>query len=124
MKGLASRPKNTMTTRELAEVLGVGVRTVQRTAKRILDPVKVRSQVINGGLSKVFTEEQATAIKLEIQRHHNLRSRQIDSVSTKTEENLIVRQAVEILRRNIREVEERAAMVGLVYLNQEAGHGD
>lgn len=99
-----------MTTKELAEVLGVDVRTVQLTAKRILDPAKVLSRVINGGLSKVFTEEQATAIKLEIQKHHNLQSRQIDTVSTETEENLIVMQAVAILQRKARELEERAAM--------------
>lgn len=105
-----------MTTKELAAVLGVDVRTVQLTAKRILDPAKVLSRVINGGSSKVFTEEQATAIKLEIQKHHNLQSRQIDTVSTETEENLIVMQAVAILQRKARELEERAAMAeGVVH---------
>lgn len=63
----------TVTTRELAEVLGVSVDTVTRAAK-ILDPSAVLHRVINGGKSKIFTEEQATLIKQEIQKHHNLES--------------------------------------------------
>lgn len=57
-----------VTTRELAEILGVDIRTVQITAKRILDPTKVLSRVINGGKSMIFDEKQATLIKQEIQK--------------------------------------------------------
>lgn len=74
-----------MTTKELAKVLNVDVRTIQMTVKRILDPAKVHSRVINGGKSMVFNEEQATLIKQEIQKHHNLATRQIDEVSTHLE---------------------------------------
>lgn len=49
-----------MTTKELANTLNVDVRTIQIIAKKILDPAKVLSRVINGGVSKVFNEEQAT----------------------------------------------------------------
>ena len=88
-----------MTTKELAEVLGVHKDTVVSTVKRLeLDGV-LRSVAKNSQGGYLFNEEQATAIKLEIQKHHNLQSRQIDTVSTETEENLIVMQAVAILQR-------------------------
>lgn len=74
-----------VTTKELANILNVDVRTIQMIAKKILDPTKVLSRVINGGVSKVFNEQQATVIKQEIQKHHNLKNRQIDNVSTELE---------------------------------------
>ena len=40
-----------VTTKELAEVLGVDVRTVQRAANEHLDPTTVQTRVINGGQS-------------------------------------------------------------------------
>ena len=92
--------ENLISTRALAEVLGVDVRTVQR-ASNILDPTTVLSRVVNGGTSKFFTEEQATAIKLEIQKHHNLSSRQIDNVTTEAEEDQMIAQAIGILKRRL-----------------------
>ena len=102
--------EKTMTTKELAEVLGVHKDTVVSTVKRLeLDGV-LRSVAKNSQGGYLFNEEQATAIKLEIQKHHNLQSRQIDTVSTETEENLIVMQAVAILQRKAKELEARAAV--------------
>ena len=92
--------ENLISTRALAEVLGVDVRTVQR-ASNILDPTTVLSRVVNGGTSKFFTEEQATAIKLEIQKHHNLANRQIDNVTTEAEEDQMIAQAIGILKRRL-----------------------
>lgn len=92
--------ENLISTRALAEVLGVDVRTVQR-ASNILDPTTVLSRVVNGGTSKFFTEEQATAIKLEIQKHHNLSNRQIDNVTTEAEEDQMIAQAIGILKRRL-----------------------
>lgn len=63
------------TTRELAEELNVSVQTVTNTARRILDPSKVHWRVVNGGRSRIFTSHEATEIKNEIQRHHNLKQR-------------------------------------------------
>lgn len=60
--------KEVVTTKQLAEILGVDIRTVQRAAERVLDPAKVLSRVINGGKSLIFDEEQATLIKQEIQK--------------------------------------------------------
>lgn len=97
-----------VTTKELAEVLGVDVRTVQRAANECFAPATVQSRVINGGNSKVFTEEQATLIKLNIQQHHNLATRQIDSVSTELEENLMIAKAWSILQRRVADAEKEA----------------
>lgn len=88
--------EKTMTTKELAETLGVDVRTVNGTVERLLENTFQKfgaiKTVSNGGRpTKVFTEQQATLIKQEIQKHHNLASRQIDEVTTdyKTEFTLI-----------------------------------
>jgi phage antirepressor YoqD-like protein len=107
-----SKVKNTtseevVTTKQLADILGVDVRTVQMTAKRILDPTKVLSRVINGGKSMIFDEKQATFIKQEIQKHHNLASRQIDTVSTEFEENQVIANAMAILQRRNVELQKR-----------------
>ena len=92
-----------VTTKELATVLGVEPRTVQLAVQR-LGLADVLSQVkIRGQLSYVFTEEQATLIKQHIQEHHNLASRQIDSVTTATEEDQMIAQALTILQRRIQD---------------------
>ena len=100
--------EKTMTTKELAEILGVDVRTVQITAKRILDLTKVLSQSTNGRPTQIFNEQQATLIKQEIQKHHNLTTRQIDSVTTEQEENQTIANAITILQRRANEYKKRA----------------
>ena len=100
--------EKTMTTKELAETLGVSVDTITRTANKVLDLSAVQRRVINGGNSKVFTEKQATIIKQEIQKHHNLASRQIDNVSTELEENQTIANAMMILQRRNDELKQRA----------------
>lgn len=73
-----------VTTKELATVLGVDVSTVIKTVKRLNETSDVLPKFKQGQTPK-YTEEQATLIKQEIQKHHNLASRQIDSVSTEAE---------------------------------------
>lgn len=78
----------TVTTRELAEMLGVEKRTIQETANRLLSAnvlSHLETKSVVGGKTFVFDEEQATLIKQEIQKHHNLAGRQIDNVSTDLE---------------------------------------
>lgn len=100
-----------MTTKELAEVLGVDRSTITRAIQAVNSNLCSTAKVkVENGKPTFLTEEQATAIKLEIQKHHNLQSRQIDTVSTETEENLIVMQAVAILQRKAKELEARAAV--------------
>lgn len=94
--------QKTMTTKELATVLGVEVTAIKRAVQKlgaVLHSVQKNSQ---GGY--LFTEEQATLIKQEIQKHHNLATRQIDSVSTQVEENQIVMKAMSILQNRNNEL--------------------
>lgn len=105
---LFAEQEKTMTTRELAETLGVSIDTVTRAASKVLDPSAILRRVVNGGESRVFTERQATIIKQEIQKHHNLATRQIDNVSTELEENQTIANAIMILQRRSEELKQRA----------------
>jgi len=98
--------KEVVTTKQLAEILGVDVRTVQLTVQR-LGFTKVLSQSTGGRPTQVFDEEQATLIKQEIAKHHNLASRQIDTVSTEFEENQVIANAMAILQRRNVELQKR-----------------
>ena len=46
-------------------------------------------------MSKVFTEEQATLIKQEIQKHHNLTTRQVDNVTTEYEMEIMTQKVLQ-----------------------------
>ena len=88
--------EKTMTTKELAETLGVDVDTVNITVNRLGFSDVLRKST-GGRPTKVFTEQQATLIKQEIQKHHNLATRQIDTVSTELEENEMIIKSMQIL---------------------------
>lgn len=105
---VAKESEKMMTTKELAEVLNVSVDAIQKVVKKIFTPTAVQRKVINGGKSMIFNEEQATLIKQEIQKHHNLKSRQIDVVSTEVEENETILKAIHILRNRNEELKKRA----------------
>ena len=61
-----------MTTKELANVLGVSSDSILLAVKRLNLTENIRQVPINGKMGYVFTEVQATAIKLELQNHSNL----------------------------------------------------
>lgn len=107
MKELAK--ERGMTTKELAETLGVDERTIQRAVKD-LDFTTVLSESTGGRPTMVFTQEQATAIKQEVQKHHNLASRQIDTVTTEQEENNTIIKAMGILQSRARAYKKRAEL--------------
>ena len=94
-----------MTGKELAEVLGVSKDTINATVERLdVDGVLRRVDIARntqGGY--LFSEYQATVIKQEIQKHHNLANRQIDNVSTAAEEDQMIAQALTILQRRIQD---------------------
>ncbi len=94
-----------MTGKELAEVVGVSKDTINATVERLdVDGVLRRVDIARntqGGY--LFSEYQATVIKQEIQKHHNLANRQIDNVSTEAEENQMIAQALTILQRRIQD---------------------
>ena len=75
--------KELVTTKELAQMLGVEVTAIKRAVQK-LGAVLHRVERNNQG-GYLFTEKQATLIKQEIQKHHNLATRQIDGVSTELE---------------------------------------
>ena len=120
---LFEQDEKVMTTKELATSLGVSCDAVTRTANKILDPSAVMRRVINGGESKVFTEKQAILIKQEIQKHHNLASRQIDSVTSELEENQTITNAIMILQRRNAELKQRAEVAESALARIENGKG-
>ena len=85
-----------VTTKELAQMLGVDVSTVTKTVSRM----NVTSEVLpkfKQGQTPRFNEKQATIIKQEIQKHHNLATRRIDTVSTE-EKVMTVKEIAETLK--------------------------
>ena len=105
------KTENFMTTKELAEVLGVTERTVRDTATaKGLEGTFHTLQTKGGKQSlRVFSEEEATIIKMELQKHHNLATRQIDTVTTATEEDQMIAQAFTILQRRIEDANKEIA---------------
>lgn len=89
----------------LAEILNVSEATIKRAIEKVrslLGGVEINSQ---GGY--LLNEEQATIVKNEIAKHHNLQSRQIDSVSTELEENQIIASAMAILQARNEELKKQ-----------------
>lgn len=89
----------------LAEILDVSEATIRRAVEKVrslLGGVETNSQ---GGY--LLNEEQATIVKNEIAKHHNLQSRQIDSVSTELEENQIIASAMAILQARNEELKRQ-----------------
>ena len=98
-----------VTTRELAQMLGVDVKTIQRTSARLFDPSTLMSKVINGGKSQAFTKAQATAIKIELQNHSKIAKNGFDTltVSNDLEGELLVKRAMAYQDQKIRELQRR-----------------
>ena len=98
-----------VTTRELAQMLGVDVKTIQRTSARLFDSSTLMSKVINGGKSQAFTKAQATAIKIELQNHSKIAKNGFDTltVSNDLEGELLVKRAMAYQDQKIRELQRR-----------------
>ncbi len=99
------RAQQTMTTKELADALGVDVSTITKAVSRLNTTSEVLPKFKQGQTPR-YTEEQATLIKQEIQKHHNLATRQIDNVSTEVEENQVIAKAIGILQRRLSDAEK------------------
>lgn len=107
MKEVSVITEQMVTTKELADILGVDVDTINNTVNK-LNFSDVHRKSTKGRPTKAFTEKQATLIKQEIQKHHNLATRQIDSVTTEEEENLLIKNAWLIIERRAEEFRRRA----------------
>lgn len=90
-----------MTTKEIAESLGVSIDTVQ-AAVRTLQTTSENFPKFTQGQRAVYNEAQVTAIKLELQNHSK-----VNSLSPKTalEKQLIIRQAMQIQQEIIDELQ-------------------
>lgn len=75
--------EKTMTTKELADTLNVSNMAISRVLEKT-NNLNGTVKVENGKVT-CFTENQATLIKQEIQKHHNLATRKIDDVSSNIE---------------------------------------
>lgn len=104
MNELVSKSEKIMTTKEVAEALGVSVDTIQKTVqklaennRRLFGEIKRNSQ---GGY--LFDEAQATAIKLELQNHSK-----VNALSPKTtlEKHLLIQQAMQLQAEMIEELQ-------------------
>jgi phage antirepressor YoqD-like protein len=104
--------EKTVTTKELADILTVAKDTVNATVERLeLNGVLRRVDIMRksqGGY--LFDEKQATLIKQEIQKHHNLASRQIDGVSTDYEMELMTQKVLAYHIQKANEYKERAEL--------------
>lgn len=93
---------NKMTTKEVADILGVDVKTIQRAVES-LDMDVERS---GSSHTMLFDEAQVTAIKLEIENHSK-----VNALTPKTnlERQLIIQQAMQIQAEMIEELQNKVS---------------
>ncbi len=98
MSELRLETERTMTVKEVAEAMNIGASSVKRTIEKLRPVLGEVIKSRQGGY--LLNEEQVTAIKLEVQKHHNLQN---DSELPKTEleKTLIVVQAMKILNEEV-----------------------
>lgn len=92
--------EKTMTTKELASALNVSNMAI----KRVLDKTNNLngSVKVENGKQTYFNEAQATAIKLELQKHHNITDRTaIDAIGNDLEGELLVQKAMAYQQQKI-----------------------
>lgn len=77
-----------MTTRELAEVLGVDVKTIQRA----VDSLDIDVERVGSSHTMVFNEAQATAIKLELQNHSKIAQNGFNTLTINNDVEMLLLQ--------------------------------
>jgi phage antirepressor YoqD-like protein len=79
-----------MTVKEVAEVLGVHYDTVASHVKQLFP------ELVRNGVITYLNEVQVTAVKLEIQKSHNLRNTpKVHEAKTDLEKALLIKQAMQ-----------------------------
>ena len=86
-----------MTVREVAEILNVSERVVQLAVK------KLYPEIVKNGVSTLLNETQVTAIKLELESHHNLEG--TFEVSTRLERQLYIAKALQFANEEIQQLQ-------------------
>jgi phage antirepressor YoqD-like protein len=101
MNGITNQGDRQMTVREVAEVLGTSPETVRANEKALYPDLFVN------GVTTYLNEEQATAIKLKIQGHHNLQSNlEVQNIKTDLEKALLIRQAMQFQQEIIESLQK------------------
>jgi hypothetical protein len=75
---LAGKTKKTITTKDLADNLGVDVKTIQRA----VDSLDLNIERVGSSHTMIFNEAQATAVKIELQNHTKIARNGYDRQST------------------------------------------
>jgi transposase len=104
VKSIERRGGKKMTIREVAKVLGVDVRTIQRYAKALFPGT------IENGRQTLLDEAQVTRVKMELVSNPHL-DRSVEVINmpkTEMEKSLIVAQAWEIIQERVRIAESKA----------------
>lgn len=76
-KELAGKTKKTITTKDLADNLGVDVKTIQRA----VDSLDLNVERVGSSHTMIFNEAQATAVKIELQNHTKIARNGYDTLS-------------------------------------------
>ena len=110
-KGTAIAGNVSMTVKELAEALNVDRTTITKTVNRLEKGDEVLHHLTNdkfGNEVWIFDERQATLIKQEVQRHHNLANRDIDSATTDYEMEILTQKVIQYHVQKAAEYKKRA----------------
>ena len=92
-----------ITTKELAQSLGVTSRTIQQVVEKLGLANSISQVKIRGQNSFAFTKEQATAIKIELQNHSKIAKNGFNTldVSNEIEGELLVQRAMAYQQQKI-----------------------
>jgi len=95
MKELALNGDNRMTVKEVAQALGISDETVRANGKQLYPELFVN------GKTTYLNEGQVTAIKLQIEKHHNLQSTLEVIPKTDLEKEMLILQAMQFQAERI-----------------------
>jgi phage antirepressor YoqD-like protein len=99
MNELAVKGDKRMTVREVADVLQIPEQTLRNNIRTLFP------KLMQNGVTTYLNEEQVTALKLEIERHHNLSSTgQVGHVSTRLERQLYIAKALQFVNEEIQQL--------------------
>jgi phage antirepressor YoqD-like protein len=100
MNEIAKQGDRRMTVREVADVLQIPEQTLRNNIRTLFP------ELMQNGVTTYLNEEQVTALKLEIERHHNLSSTgQVGHVSTRLERQLYIAKALHFANEEIQQLQ-------------------
>ena len=82
------KSEKTVTTKELAESLGVDVKTIQRA----VDSLDINVERVGSSHTMVFNEAQATAIKIELQNHSKIAQNGFNTLTINNDVEMLILQ--------------------------------